>query len=420
MPVTLEQAAANATTATDLTITDEFAKSSYLADRLTFDDIVNPAGGGAVLSYKYRRLAETRGAHFRAINTEYKPIEVSTVTASVDLKQLGGSFQLDRILAKIGPAATGEIALQMGELVKGATRTLSDAVINGDSDRDGDEFDGLSKILRGTSTEVNAGGPALNLAASAITDKATALNAIEAIDAWLSLLDARPDALLMNRLAKARFKRIGAWADLATKGNDRFGGIVDEYDGIPLIDLGERATSSDPVISMGRDIDSSQWTAQVTGTPTGGTFTLVVAGEATAPIAYNATNADYKSAIDAVDSAPSVTVTGTTTKTLVFAGDEPVSVALGNNSLTGGTSPTVAVASSGTGTAAGLTDIYAVRFGLDGFHGVSTAGGNIVQTWLPRFDLPGAVKTGEAEIGPLAVVLKRTKAAGVYRNVQVL
>ncbi|MFD0429435.1 hypothetical protein ACFQ60_22430 [Streptomyces zhihengii] len=69
--------------------------------------------------------------------------------------------------------------------------------------------------------------------------------------------------------------------------------------------------------------------------------------------------------------------------------------------------------------AGNYTDIYALRFGLDGFHGVSMAGAPLVQTWLPDFSTSGAVKTGEVELGPAAVVLKRTKAAAVFRNILV-
>ena len=67
----------------------------------------------------------------------------------------------------------------------------------------------------------------------------------------------------------------------------------------------------------------------------------------------------------------------------------------------------------------GLTDLYAYRVGLDGFHGVSTIGGQIVQTWLPDFTRAGAVKKGEVELGPIAVALKATKAAAVFRNIRV-
>lgn len=66
-----------------------------------------------------------------------------------------------------------------------------------------------------------------------------------------------------------------------------------------------------------------------------------------------------------------------------------------------------------------LVDIYAVRLGLDGFHGVFTNGGNLVKNWLPDFDTAGPIKPGEVAMGPIALALKATKAAGVLRNVKV-
>lgn len=68
--------------------------------------------------------------------------------------------------------------------------------------------------------------------------------------------------------------------------------------------------------------------------------------------------------------------------------------------------------------ATGITSLYAVRFGLDGFHGVSMAGQSPVKTWLPDFKSSGAVKTGEVEM-VAAVALKATKAAGVLRQIKV-
>lgn len=64
------------------------------------------------------------------------------------------------------------------------------------------------------------------------------------------------------------------------------------------------------------------------------------------------------------------------------------------------------------------TSIYAVRFGLDGFHGISMAGQPPVRMWLPDFSTAGAVKKGEVEM-VAAVALKATKAAGVFRKIKV-
>jgi hypothetical protein len=66
-----------------------------------------------------------------------------------------------------------------------------------------------------------------------------------------------------------------------------------------------------------------------------------------------------------------------------------------------------------------VTDLYAVSFGLDAFHAASVAGNPLIQVWMPDYEHTGAVKNGEMEMGPLAMVLKNTKACGVLRNVKV-
>ena len=59
------------------------------------------------------------------------------------------------------------------------------------------------------------------------------------------------------------------------------------------------------------------------------------------------------------------------------------------------------------------------QVGLDGLHAVSFAGVAPVQTWLPDFSTAGAVKKGEVEMNA-AIVLKATKAAGVFRKIKVV
>lgn len=69
-------------------------------------------------------------------------------------------------------------------------------------------------------------------------------------------------------------------------------------------------------------------------------------------------------------------------------------------------------------TRGGTTSLYAVSLGLDGFHGVSPAGGKIINTYLPDMSQPGAVKNVEVEM-VAAVVLKNSRKAGVFRNIKV-
>ncbi|MDW5300750.1 MAG: phage capsid protein [Sedimentibacter sp.] len=73
---------------------------------------------------------------------------------------------------------------------------------------------------------------------------------------------------------------------------------------------------------------------------------------------------------------------------------------------------------NGIDTITGLTDLYAVRLGLDGFHGATVTGNKVISTFLPDFKTPGAVKSGEVEM-VAAVALKSTRSAGVLRNIKV-
>lgn len=69
--------------------------------------------------------------------------------------------------------------------------------------------------------------------------------------------------------------------------------------------------------------------------------------------------------------------------------------------------------------AEGLTDLYAVKFDVDsGFCGVTLTGNDIINTYLPDFNTPNAVKKGEVEM-VACVALKNTNAAGVLRNIKV-
>ncbi|MCI8358070.1 MAG: phage capsid protein [Lachnospiraceae bacterium] len=66
----------------------------------------------------------------------------------------------------------------------------------------------------------------------------------------------------------------------------------------------------------------------------------------------------------------------------------------------------------------GLTDIYAPVIGLDAFHGVTVKGKKFVSQYLPDFNAPGAVKTGEVEM-LAAVALKNSRAGAVLRNIKI-
>ena len=331
MPVSLAEAKNNTQTDYDPFIIDEFRKESVILDSLIFDDAVNPAGGGATLTYGYRRQTTQPTAATRAINFEYTTQEVVTAPHSVDLSVMGGAFEVDRVLGDLGPAASGAVNFQLSQKIKATRTKFQDLVINGDTAADANGFDGLDKALTGSSTEFKATSvtdwSALNTAEGR-------LSALDALDDFLSLLDGTPTLLLGSAKVLAKVRSIVRGSGM--------------YVRQPIEDL---------IGANGRPINREEY---------GG---------------------------------------------IVFA--DPGDIA-------GASTPIIPVENRTVGTAqTGLTDLYAVRIGLDGFHGVTTVGSQLVKTWLPDFASAGAVKKGEVELGPVAVALKATKAAAVFRNIKV-
>ena len=313
MPVTLEQARLTTTDAIDLAVIDEFRRSPLL-DLITFDDAAVAPTGGNTFTYGYTRVKTPSGASFRAINTEYAPTEATIERHSVDLKVLGGSYQIDRVIADIGTGTASQVALQMNQKIAATREEFSDAMINGDSGTNPDSFDGLSKALAGTSTALGAS----TYDWSGTMSDSIAWGITEALDDIVGHLDGEATAIIGNRLAINKIRAAVRRTNQYVQTVGPLGETRDQYGPAVLVDAGTRAGS----------------------------------GEAIVP------------------------VTG------------------------------------------GLTDLYAVRLGLDGFHGVSTRGGSIIRQWQPDFTSAGAVKTGEVELGPVALALKATKAAAVARGVK--
>jgi hypothetical protein len=427
MAVTLAQASLNAASAIDRNIIDEFRKSSFLLDQMPFDQSVNPAGGGSTLVYGYTRQTTQRAAAFRTINAEYTPTQVEKAQYTVNLRPLGGAFEIDRVLTGIG--AISEVGFQLAQLVKATKAYFADQVINGNDAVTTNGFDGLNQALIGSSTEV--AGPILDL--TAVNSTATALTAVQRINAWLARMDGTPHALLMNGVAKSMISMVAGFTGQLRSTVDAFGVEQEYFRGIPLIDLGEKAGVSDRVIgNFGVGTNEVQ-TITASGTWTSGTFRLGFQGEWTAPISYAATAAACVTALNLLSNIDSGDVTatganplGSTPLVITFADggrydgvDVPL-MQIDVTSIVGADHAAVVTTVDGVPSTdpGGITDLYAVRFGLDGFHGVAVPG-QLIQTWMPDFSTAGAVKKGEVEMGPVAVVLKSSKAAAVLRNVKV-
>lgn len=315
MAVTLAQAKLNVTDDLQLGIIDEFAKSSFLLNNITFDDCVSPVGGGATLTYGYTRLITQPTAAFRAVNSEYATHEVQKQRYTTDLKVFGGAYEVDRIIAGMGGIAD-EVALQSAQKVKAASALFSDTIINGNSSTDANVFDGLDVAVTGSDTEFIPTA-AIDLSTSdAVTANAVAF--VDAVDEWLATMDG-VDAIMCNAKMLAKFRAVARRMGMYQVKMNNFGQKVEYYGEIPLVDLGAKAGTNDPIVAI-------------------------------------------------------------------------------NGS--------------------GETSMYAVRFGIDGFHAISMAGQPPVKIWLPDFSTAGAVKKGEVEM-VAGCALKSTKAAGAFRKIKV-
>lgn len=259
MAVTLAEARLNVQDDLQMGVIDEFRKSSFLFENMTFDDVVSPTGGGAALTYAYTRLKTQPTAGFREINKEYASHEVERERITTDLAVFGGAFEIDRVIANMG-GIVSEVELQIQQKVKAAAAVFNDSVINGDKAVEAHGFDGLDKALTGSSTEYKPS--IIDLSTSAAVDTNYKIF-IDELDEFLMGLDGTPSFIGGNLklIAKIRAAARRAGAYQITK-ND-FGQNVESYNGIPLIDFGAKAGSNKHVVDINESGETSLFVARL-------------------------------------------------------------------------------------------------------------------------------------------------------------
>lgn len=297
------------------TVIDEFRQSPLL-DKLPFDNTVKPQGKS--LAYVYNRVTTLPTAAARAINADYIPQEAVTTQITANLKIFGGSYQIDRALRANEEQVVDLVMFEQDQKIKATKAMFHDMFINGDSALGaGTQFDGLDKILTGSSTEIDPGAIALDSAANIKTNWEAFLYQFRKMRA---VMDGAPTLYLMNSDMFAAMQVVLDLAGQNTSTKENYGSEVLQWGPSLLMALGDRAGSSNPVIA--------------------------------------------------------------------------------------------------TNGATGETDIFAVRLGMDGIHGISPEGNGIVNTYLPDFTRVEAVQTGAVEM-IAAIALKATRAAAVLRSIKI-
>lgn len=247
MAITLEEASKNVQDDLQIGVIDEFRKSNWILDNLTFDDAVSPTGGGSTLTYSYTRLKTQPTAAFREINKEYIPHEVTKERHSVDLKVFGGSYQIDRVIANMG-GIVSEVELQQAQKIKAAQALFNDTFINGDSAIDSKSFDGLEKALAGSSTEYNLGDSSIDLSTSqAITTNYMAF--LDMLDEFLTGLDGTPSFIAGNTKLISKLRACARRASMYQTQLNSFGQQIESYGNVPFVDLGAKPGTNDDVVA---------------------------------------------------------------------------------------------------------------------------------------------------------------------------
>ena len=247
MAITLAEARNNVQDALQMGVIDEFRKSNWILDNLTFDDAVSPTGGGATLTYAYTRVKTQPNAQFRDINTEYTASEATKERHSVDLKIFGGSYNIDRVIANMG-GIVSEVEFQQAQKIKAAQALFNDTFINGDSAVDSKAFDGLDKALAGSSTEYNTGSNILDLSTSAMID-ANYKVFLDMLDEFLTGLDGTPSFIAGNSKLIAKLRACARRASMYQVTKNDWGTQVESYGVIPFVDLGAKPGSNTDVVS---------------------------------------------------------------------------------------------------------------------------------------------------------------------------
>jgi hypothetical protein len=219
-------------------VVDVFLRNSEILQVLPFDNCVSPQGG-STLTYTYMQKKLPSVAAFRKLNQEYTANEATLEKKSADLKIFGGKFSMDRVL-KQAEGRYNNMAFQMQEKILAAISLFHYTLINGNATTNVDEFDGLDKMLAGTTSEFNAGAV---IDVSNMTNlKANADQLYEELQNLIK--NTQADALLMNTAMISKIQTMARILGYKTETEEAFGKKVVAMDGVRFMDLGNHYTIS--------------------------------------------------------------------------------------------------------------------------------------------------------------------------------
>lgn len=235
MAMTLADAAALSNNQRARGIMSTIETSTTILDRLPFESITGNA-------FEYDKEATLPAAAFRAVNAGYTESTGTTAKATESLVILGGDYVVDRFLQQTRSNLTDLLMEQQAMKAKSVNAKFSDTFINGDVAADANSFDGLKKRITGSQI-VSMGTNGAPIVGNGGSDIDTFFDALD------TLIGSVPgvDVIYANRNVLAKFRSAARRKTVSNTTVDSLGRTVDLYNGVPLVDPGNKADGT-PII----------------------------------------------------------------------------------------------------------------------------------------------------------------------------
>ncbi len=173
-------------------VIDTIVKDSQLLQMLPFQQVLGTA-------VTYNREATNPAAAFYDVGDTWTEATPTFTQVTAALKILGGDADVDNFLGQTYADPNDLEAEVLMKRAKATAHLYQDSFFNGDTSVNAKAFDGLTKVLTGTSQEL-----ALGTNGGALT--------IDAVDQLVDMIPAgRPDALMMSK--RTRRKLSWLWTE---------------------------------------------------------------------------------------------------------------------------------------------------------------------------------------------------------------
>lgn len=228
MALTLAQSAAISRDMIAAGVMQVFTMNSFILDRLAFDTIEGTA-------FRYYSESALPTSEFRAVNAGYSESTGTFTSATEGLSILGGDADVDRFLQLTRSDVIDQVATQTEMKARSVAHKFNDTFVNGNTGVDANSFNGLkTRLTGGQVVSMGTNGAQIN------TDNTTRHFFLDRLD---DLLAAVPnvDVLLTNRQVLSRYRSAARQLTIGQQTVDNLGRTVDIYNGIPIVDVGNKA-----------------------------------------------------------------------------------------------------------------------------------------------------------------------------------